>query len=176
MARRAFPRAVKKFLACIRISGLEILRRHVLSPALFRIGFRFLVVDERNDGGKILIGKIKRRHALVDSSAVHHGRDFIAANIIGHNARPREVRARLAASGVAAMAKRAILQKDALTGVNLCLWICLRRYGLLRYLRSRTRGRGRRILPLRGLRLNVQFPCCHDYGQQHRENQCADPK
>jgi hypothetical protein len=134
MAHRTFSRAVKKFLTGIRISRLEIVRRHVLPPALFRIGFRFLVVDERNDGGEILIGKIKRRHALVDSSAVHDGGDFIAANIFDDDVRAREIGARLAAAGVAAMAKRAILEKHALSRVNLGLWICLRCYGLLRHL------------------------------------------
>jgi hypothetical protein len=84
-----------------------------------RLGFGFLRVDERHDCIEVGARQPKCRHAFIDASVADHGTKPVAADVVAHERRAREVRTGLAAHRVAPVAEAALRGEDALSRLQL---------------------------------------------------------
>ena len=138
MAFVASTRAVEILLSGLGVASLQVGRIHSAAVSLERVRLGLGIVDERDDRGKIVVGKILRRHPFVDTAGVHERNDFVAADIFGNQRRPGEIGSRLSAHGVAAVTKATGCGKQSLSALHEFRRVGLRRNCLRRPLRRRT--------------------------------------
>src|SRR4030095_8520850 len=87
------------------VSRLQILERHAATTSRLSFGLLVLVVNEGDERFEIGGAKRERRHARVDASIANHRYELVAADIIFHQQRAREVRSCLAARRVPSVTK-----------------------------------------------------------------------
>jgi hypothetical protein len=137
MTFRTAARTIEVLLAGLSVAGLEISDIDGPTVTLVRVGLRFCVVDERDDGGEVCVWKILRRHAFVDPAGVNERDNLVAAHVLGDETRAREIGACLAAHRVATVTKPAACDKQRLAALNQIRRIRLHRDRLRRLLRRR---------------------------------------
>src|SRR5215469_1440730 len=120
---RASTRAVEVLLASLSIAGLQIGRIDALASALAaRTGGAHcilpLCMNERDQGGNLVIRAIKRRHALLKTAIAYNWADLVAVQIGCHQLGARQIRTTLASGCIASMTKRTILLKESFAFLN----------------------------------------------------------
>src|SRR5262249_33257377 len=117
MTCRTAPRAVEILSSRFGVAGLEVGDVHRTARAR-RLRLLLLIVNERDDRREVGVAEPDRRHPFVGAAVAHARTDLVAADVVAHERRARQVRAGLAAHRVASVAEAALRGEDALAGLQ----------------------------------------------------------
>jgi len=109
---------VEVLLSGLDVSGLEIGGIHSFTSAAFRLRIVLLRVDESYQGGDLLIGTIKGRHAFIGAPVADDGADLASIHIRPHQLGSCEIRPALSAASIATMTKGTVLSKKLGTALD----------------------------------------------------------
>src|SRR5579884_3621239 len=114
-------------LAFFGVAGAQIFGIDSAAAADTRFSLRLRAVNEGNERRDFVVAERKTRHAFFGTSVADDGRDLIAAYIVSHEFRARKIGSGFAASGIAAVTKSAMLNKQVLAVFDLLRRVRLRR-------------------------------------------------